>query len=150
MYLTTSLLLALSASAFPAPDLGAHEAAAIALPTPAPTVALPVAVDELLHLRLVRTTPAADTTVTESPDEIRLFFSEPPQMRGTTVRLTGAGDALVATTDAAPDEDDARQVFIRPEAALPSGQYTVHWRVIAQDGHTQRGTFNFTVGAARK
>jgi methionine-rich copper-binding protein CopC len=102
--------------------------------------------DPVPHLRLVSTAPAADTVVAESPAEIRLFFSEAPQMRGTTVRLADAAEALVASSEVAADGEDPRQLFIRPSEPLGSGLYTVHWRVIAQDGHTQRGTFEFRVG----
>jgi methionine-rich copper-binding protein CopC len=97
------------------------------------------------HLRLVRSAPMADTTVAGAPSEVRLFFSEPPQMRGTTVRLVNAAEALVPTTDAAADPADPKEVFIRPNAPLVPGRYTVQWRVIAADGHTQRGDFAFTV-----
>jgi copper resistance protein C len=102
--------------------------------------------DEAPHLRLERSSPAADTTVATSPPEIRLFFSEAPQMTGTTVRLANAAEELVETTAAAADREDPKQVFIRPVAPLAAGSYTVHWRVIAQDGHTQRGSFDFRVG----
>ncbi len=114
--------------------------------TPEPAVA--EASDAVPHLRLERSSPAADSTVTGSPEEIRLFFSEPPQMRGTSVRLTRGAEELVASTDAVAYAEDPRQVFIRPEAPLTPGGYTVHWRVIAQDGHTQRGTFVFQVAGA--
>ena len=103
----------------------------------------------VLHLRLDSTEPAADTVLPASPAEIRLFFSEPPQMQGTTVRLADAGGELVATTEAVADEADARQVFIVPAESLAPGAYTVHWRVIAQDGHAQRGDFDFEVRGTR-
>jgi copper resistance protein C len=96
-------------------------------------------------LTLQRTDPPADSVVSEAPDEVRLFFSEPPQMRGTTVRVADASNELVAATDAAPDGEDPKQVFVRPAAPLEPGTYTVHWRVIAQDGHAQRGEFSFQV-----
>jgi methionine-rich copper-binding protein CopC len=99
------------------------------------------------HLRLVATQPAADTVLASAPEEIRLFFSEAPQMRGTTVRLVNAAEELVATTAAAADPEDGRQVLIRPTAGLAAGIYTVQWRVIAQDGHTQRGDFGFRIGS---
>jgi copper resistance protein C len=95
------------------------------------------------HLRLLATSPAADTVVTEPPGEVRLWFSEAPQMQGTAVRLADARGELVPTTDATEDDEDSRQVFIRPRAPLGPGEYTVHWRVIAQDGHAQNGTFGF-------
>jgi len=103
----------------------------------------------VLHLRLDSTEPAAGTALPASPEEIRLFFSEPPQMQGTTVRLADAGGELVATTEAVADEADARQVFIVPAEPLAPGAYTVHWRVIAQDGHAQRGDFDFEVRGSR-
>jgi methionine-rich copper-binding protein CopC len=119
--------------------------AAATAPAPASAEEGAPADAEAPHLRLERSTPAADSTVAASPPEIRLFFSEPPQMRGTSVRLTRGPEALVQTTDAAADGEDPKQVFIRPAEPLTPGAYTVHWRVIAQDGHTQRGTFEFRV-----
>ncbi|TVP45414.1 MAG: copper resistance protein CopC [Gemmatimonadales bacterium] len=107
----------------------------------------PAAEGSAPHLRLLSSSPQADTVVGTAPAEIRLVFSEPPQMRGTTVRLVNASEELVATSSAAADPEDARQVFIRPESTLPAGSYTVMWRVIAQDGHTQRGDFDFSVGS---
>ncbi|CAN5621944.1 copper homeostasis periplasmic binding protein CopC [soil metagenome] len=98
------------------------------------------------HLTLLSSSPAADTVVVASPDTIRLHFSEPPRIRGTTVRLTDAANELVASTGAAANAEDAKEVFIRPDRPLAPGAYTVHWRVIAQDGHTQRGEFSFQVG----
>jgi copper resistance protein C len=103
--------------------------------------------DEAPHLRLERSVPAADSTVAASPPEIRLFFSEAPHMNGTTVRLANAAEELVETSAAAANTEDPRQVFIRPANPLAAGSYTVHWRVIAQDGHTQRGSFDFRVGS---
>lgn len=101
--------------------------------------------DATRHLRLTATFPAADTVVTEPPDEIRLWFSESPEMNGTAVRLADAGGGLVPTSDAVADEEDPRQVFILPREPLAPGEYTVHWRVIAQDGHAQNGTFGFEI-----
>lgn len=104
--------------------------------------------DGVPHLRLVATSPAADSAVAGSPAEIRLFFSEAPRLRGTTIRLTRGADELVESTEAAADPEDAKELFIRPASPLAPGAYTVHWRVIAEDGHTQRGTFEFRVTAA--
>ena len=98
-----------------------------------------------VHLELRGSDPAADTTLAGSPEEVRLFFSEPPQMSGTTVRLADGGGALVATSEAEAQVDDPRQVFITIHDPLAAGTYTVHWRVIAQDGHAQNGDFSFSI-----
>jgi copper resistance protein C len=128
-------LMALGAIAVSQPVMGASAEAAV------------VAEAEVRHLRLVRTAPEAESVVTGSPEEIRAVFSEPPQARGSTLRLTRGAEDIVATTDTSPDDEDPRQLVIRPEAPLAPGAYTVHWRVIAQDGHTQRGTWSFRVSA---
>lgn len=100
---------------------------------------------EWRHLRLIRSQPASDTTIAQSPEEIRLFFSEAPQIPGSTVRLTAGSDRLMETTETAADDDSPGQLFIRPTNSLSAGLYTVHWRVMAQDGHAQRGSFEFRI-----
>ncbi|TVR66336.1 MAG: copper resistance protein CopC [Gemmatimonadales bacterium] len=115
----------------------------------ATVLAEPAHADEIVHLRLNSTQPEADAAVAESPAEIRLFYSEPPQMDGTSVRLADAEGELVPTSEATADPDDAREVFIVPDEPLAPGTYTVHWRTIAQDGHAQRGDFSFRVTGER-
>jgi len=112
---------------------------------PLATLTPPAGAAAVRHLRLVASSPEADAELARGPDEIRLFFSESPEIRGTTVRLTIGADQLVPASAAAADPADPTQVFIRPEAPLAPGGYTVHWRVIARDGHTQRGTFDFRI-----
>lgn len=104
--------------------------------------------DEIVHLRLNSTQPEADAAVAESPAEIRLFYSEPPQMQGTSVRLANAEGEQVPASEATADAEDPREVFIVPDEPLAPGTYTVHWRTIAQDGHAQRGDFSFRVTGA--
>jgi methionine-rich copper-binding protein CopC len=104
---------------------------------------------EDLHLSLRGSVPAADSTVAEAPTEVRLIFSEAPQMSGTRVRLVDASEELVDTSEAIADEDDPREVYVQMDDPLADGTYSVVWRTIAQDGHAQNGTFEFTVRAGR-
>jgi methionine-rich copper-binding protein CopC len=99
------------------------------------------------HLTLQRTAPEADAAVAGPVQEIRLFFSEAPQMAGTSVTLVNSSESPVAATVAAADRADAKQVFIRPETPLASGTYVVHWRTLAEDGHAMNGDFGFSVNA---
>jgi methionine-rich copper-binding protein CopC len=99
------------------------------------------------HLTLQRTAPEADAAVAGPVQEIRLFFSEAPQMAGTSVTLVNSGESPVAATVATADQADAKQVFIRPETPLASGTYVVHWRTLAEDGHAMNGDFGFSVNA---
>ena len=97
------------------------------------------------HLALRSSVPAADATVGRTLDEVRLFFTEAPQIDATSIRIADGMNELVASTEAAADGEDPSQVFIRPETALEPGSYTVHWRAIAQDGHAENGEFGFQV-----
>lgn len=101
----------------------------------------------LRHLTLDKTVPAADTTVIGAVTEVRLTFSEPPLLRGTSVRVMDSGRSLMASSPPATRDPDLREVVITLDPALPSGAYTVQWRVIAQDGHVMRGNFGFEVKA---
>lgn len=105
----------------------------------------PASAAAIRHLQLVRTAPAADAQLQSSPREIRLVFSEAPQLASSSIRLTRGEETLVPSTEAAADSTDAKQLVIRPTRALTSGSYMVHWRVMSSDGHTVRGTYGFKV-----
>jgi methionine-rich copper-binding protein CopC len=98
----------------------------------------------LRHLALESSVPAADANVGHRVEEVRLFFTEVPQA-GTSIRIADAMDELVASSEAAADEEDPTQVFVRPETALVPGSYTIYWRAIAQDGHAANGEFGFQI-----
>lgn len=99
------------------------------------------------HLTLDNTVPAADSTVSGPVTEVRLTFSEPPLLRGTSVRVIDSGRSLMSSSPPVTIEGDPRQVFVTLDPHLPPGAYTVQWRVIAQDGHVMRGNFGFEVKA---
>ena len=97
------------------------------------------------HLALERSVPDADASVGQELEEIRLFFTQPPQLAGTSIRLVDRRDRLVEATAAEADTDDPSVVFIRLEGALAAGTYKVHWRALAQDNHPVNGDFGFAV-----
>jgi copper resistance protein C len=108
---------------------------------------LPAEAAAMRHLTLDHALPGADSVVTTDVTEVRLFFSEPPQMRATTIRVVDAGRSLMTSTPPSAYEGDERQVYVSLENPLPPGSYVVQWRVMAQDGHVQRGDFTFRVDA---
>ena len=102
-----------------------------------------------LHLQLERSEPAADSTVHETPAEIRLWFTQSPQIDGTSVRVLPVGGEPLETGDARLAEADDRLVLASLAAPLANGRYEVSWRAMARDGHVVRGTFEFRVDIAR-
>ena len=103
-----------------------------------------------MHLRLVRAEPAADSTVTVAPTEIRLFFSEAPQIRVTTVKLLDATSQEVTIGTAKADERDGKIVMAPITGTVAPGTWTVSWRTMARDGHVVSGDFRFTLRPTRQ
>ena len=96
------------------------------------------------HFALAKSAPEADAAV-PSPEEVRLWFTEPPEDNSIAIRvITPSGDAI-ETGETTPDAEDGRVFSISIADALAAGTYTVAWRGIGADGHVARGDFEFLV-----
>jgi methionine-rich copper-binding protein CopC len=102
---------------------------------------------DTFHLRLLRTAPAADSTVATPPAEIRLWFSVAPEMATTSVRVTGPNGRAVPLAPLRHDRGRDAPVVAPLRAPAAPGRYSVAWRTMSSDGHVVRGTFAFTVAA---
>jgi len=100
------------------------------------------------HLHLLKSSPEANATVAAAPDSIRLSFSQMPELKVTTVTVTGPGSASVALAPLA--SGDSATVVAGVKGKMSAGTYTVAWRTMAKDGHMARGTFAFTVAPAKR
>ena len=101
------------------------------------------------HLALKESAPKKDETVGTSPETVTLWFTQAPQMAGTSVRLLPKGGEPLELEAATAREDDPTVVVLDVSETLADGDYEVMWRAMAQDGHTIRGEFGFTVNTAR-
>lgn len=99
------------------------------------------------HANLIRSAPPAGTQVPETPEEIRLFFTEPLESQFSRIELRNALGKIVDLPSAQLDPDDDKQLVLIP-GDLADGLYTVAWRVVSQmDGHLTQGSFPIIVGA---
>lgn len=97
------------------------------------------------HAGLESSDPADGAVVPDSPTQIVLTFTEPPDPDLSIVRLLDAGGAPVTTGDATVTAGKTLTVPI-PEP-LADGVYTVIYRVVSSaDGHVTAGAFAFGVG----
>lgn len=105
-------------------------------------VALPSAA--VAHDVLERTNPPDGTTVTQMPRSVVLTFAETPLQIGTQVLVEGPSGPVSSGAPTIRGRDVTQAVA--PTA--PGGDYTVSYRVTADDGHPVTGTFSFhaTVG----
>ncbi len=100
----------------------------------------------LAHAQLVASSPGAGGIVAESPDEIRLIFSEPLEAQLTSIDVLDLNGAPVLTRVGEVDPADP-YALVLTDPQLPDGVYRITWRTLsAADGHTAEGFFNFGVG----
>ena len=97
------------------------------------------------HAHLKRSEPAAGSRITSSPQVIRLWFSERPELSVTFISMKDANGKEFALGSPQNDGGDPLTVSVRVSQPLPAGRYTVAWRAAASDGHPSHGTFGFVV-----
>lgn len=97
------------------------------------------------HMAVRKTMPEAGAVLSESPQQIRIWFTQSPDPAISRLTLEGADGAIgIGDTEV---RDDRSLAAMLPSKLEP-GAYTVKWRTAGDDGHTQRGDFAFTVRAA--
>ena len=100
----------------------------------------------LAHAQLVASSPGAGGIVAESPDEIRLIFSEPLETQLTSIDILDINQAPVLTRVGDVDPNDP-YALVLTDPQLADGVYLLVWRTLsAADGHTAEGFFNFGIG----
>ncbi|HEY3111623.1 MAG TPA: copper resistance CopC family protein, partial [Chloroflexota bacterium] len=99
------------------------------------------------HANLVRSQPAAGAVLEAAPGELRLWFSEQPEVGYSEVRLFDRSGQPVGRLGAARAGAEPGLLVV-PLEAPPPGVYTVAWRALsAVDGHVTAGAFAFALGA---
>jgi copper resistance protein C len=96
----------------------------------------------LAHAELVKSSPEADSTVTEV-QAITLTFSEALDDSKSSFKLIGPDGTAIGTAGVV-----SRKTMMMSDVSIGPGTYTVKWTSAATDGHIERGKFTFTVAAA--
>jgi methionine-rich copper-binding protein CopC len=96
------------------------------------------------HAYLIRSVPAARTTVARSPERVQLWFNERLEPAYSRVSVWSRDGKRVDAADVAVAVDEPTRLSVAVPA-LPAGAYTVKYRVLSVDGHVVEGEFVFTV-----
>lgn len=100
------------------------------------------------HANLAGSAPSANASLTESPEEIRLWFTEPLEPSFSRFTVRDSSGTLVPMLESQVDPTNAYQLVMQL-GDLPDGLYTVDWRVTSSaDGHPSQGSFTFGINAA--
>jgi len=93
------------------------------------------------HTTLVSATPAADSTATAGPTELRLKFSERLELKFTGASVVGPTNDIVPTGPAALDPKDEKLLIVPLKSVLPVGKYVVDWHALSSD--KTKGAYSF-------
>jgi methionine-rich copper-binding protein CopC len=93
------------------------------------------------HAMLDHASPAVGSTVSTSPGQVTLYFTEQlePKFSGAEVRK-GAGNRVDRGVSV------SGKVMRVSVSSLATGTYTVTWHALSVDTHKTQGSFSFTVG----
>jgi copper transport protein len=99
------------------------------------------------HPVYVDSTPRAFQSVSATPGEVVVFFSEPIELPYSSIRVLGPDGSRVDMNDPHNAEGDTASIAATIQPGLPEGEYTVTTKVLsAVDGHVVEETFIFGVG----
>ena len=97
------------------------------------------------HALLVRADPQPNAELTQPPEAIQFWFSEPLEETFTGARILNAAGTEIPTGAPQFDPDDPTHLTLPLESIEP-GVYTVVWQTLSSvDGHEWVGSFPLTI-----
>ena len=96
------------------------------------------------HAFLDHAEPKVGSTVTNSPAQLKVWFTQKLEPAFSTLEVRDAQGKQVDKKDAHLDEKD-KTLFVVSLTSLPPGKYTVVWHVVSEDTHKTQGHFEFTL-----
>lgn len=103
----------------------------------------------LAHAFLDRADPKVGSAVNGAPSEIKLWFTQDVEPAFSSIEVRNADGTEVDKKDVHLDEKN-KSLLIVSVPQLPSGTYTVFWRVVSVDTHKTQGHFEFTIKVPQK
>jgi copper resistance protein C len=97
------------------------------------------------HPQIDHAVPPVGSTVTTSPPEIRIFFTQALNPAQSGIDLAADSGTPVTTGRAVVDTADPQQMALKLPVLAP-GKYRVNWHVVSTDGHPLDGHYTFEIG----
>ena len=97
------------------------------------------------HAFLDHADPKVGSTVTNSPTEIKIWFTQNLEPAFSTLEVRDAQGQEVDKKDAHLDDKDKSLFLVSLPQQLPTGTYTVIWHAVSVDTHKTQGRFEFTI-----
>jgi methionine-rich copper-binding protein CopC len=97
------------------------------------------------HAFLERAIPGVGATVTGSPNELELRFTQDLVLAFSGVQIAAVGGAPVSAGKPTIAPGSPNVLHVRLGQPLKPGTYAVSWHVVSVDTHPTSGTYKFTV-----
>ena len=98
------------------------------------------------HAGLIRSEPADNAILADSPEDVRLWFKEPVSAEFSSAFLLDVNGKEVKLDRLSIDPSDPSLMIIDPPE-LSAGVYSLHWKVLSEtDGHVTQGLLVFGIG----
>jgi methionine-rich copper-binding protein CopC len=98
------------------------------------------------HNHLVKASPPVDGVIAQPPSQIVLWFSEPPEVKLSSIKLRSAADTTrVVATGPVTAGPEPKSIAAAVIGRLAPGAYQVVYRTAGTDGHIVRGSYRFTL-----
>ena len=97
------------------------------------------------HTKLESSIPENGSTVDESPKVILLSFNNTIRLTKVTLSKAGEKPIKLKLDKSKKFETNFSLSLKQVETSNQSGEYSIEWRGIGQDGHVVKGEFTYTV-----
>jgi methionine-rich copper-binding protein CopC len=97
------------------------------------------------HAFLDKAIPGVGATVTGSPSELVLSFSQDIVAAFSGVQISAAEGGAIAAGKATIDPGSPHILHVKLTHPLKPGTYVVSWHVVSVDTHPTSGTYRFVV-----
>ena len=102
---------------------------------------LAIAVPALAHTEVKSTSPKRGGTASTAIKSVKVTFEGRIRSGTLTVRKVGGGKVSVGS--GRRDPRSVRRLVVGLKSGLAAGRYKANWKMIAADGHEQKGSFRF-------
>lgn len=99
------------------------------------------------HDVVVKSTPEANSTVDQLPEKIVLDFSGEPKDGFNTIALSHDGEVLFRGEPKADGRELSVDVPADVQEKKDGGEYIVGYQITSSDGHSTRGSVEFTLSS---
>jgi len=96
------------------------------------------------HASLVKSDPPRRASLSESPSQIKLWFSEEIEGEFISVKVLDWNEKIVSMDEPEIVKDDPKSIVLTVPKLI-SGRYKVQYRVLSVDGHVFESSYGFRI-----